>query len=106
MPELPNLLRQRLAAAGNGGAQIHPDADTLTAYSEHALPAVERKSVVAHLSVCEPCREVVALSQPQLAEAAVQQVLKSAPVPAWRRLFTPAFGLAACVAAMAIIAVL
>ena len=118
MPELPNLLRQRLAGTQNGPAQLHPkatvhpeatahpDADTLTAYVEQLLTASERQTVVAHLSVCEPCREVVVLSQRELPELATQTVLAPAPVSRWRRLLTPAFGLAASVAAMAIIAVL
>jgi hypothetical protein len=118
MPELPNLLRQRLAGTQNGPAQVHPgatvhseatvhpDADTLTAYVEKSLSATERQTVVAHLAVCEPCREVVVLSQAELPELATQTVLAPAPVSPWRRLLTPAFGLAASVAAMAIIAIL
>jgi hypothetical protein len=106
MPELPNLLRQRLAETHNGASREHPDADTITAYVEQSLPATERQTVVTHLSVCEPCREVVTLSQPQLPELAIQTVIKPAAVSGWRRLFTPSFGLAASVAAMAIIAVL
>jgi len=118
MPELPNLLRQRLAGTQNGPApvhsetsvqpevQAHPDADTLTAYVEQLLTAPERQSVVAHLAVCEPCREVVVLSQRELPELATQTVLAPAPVSPWRRLLRPAFGLAASVAAMAIIAVM
>ena len=43
MPELSNLLRQRLAATENGGAPAHPDADTLTAYVEQSLAAAERQ---------------------------------------------------------------
>lgn len=118
MPELPNLLRQRLAGTKNGLAQVHPDttvhpetsvhpdADTLTAYVEQLLTAAERQTVVAHLAVCEPCREVVALSQPELSESATQTVLAPAPASPWRRLLRPAFGLAASLAAMAIIAVM
>ena len=106
MPELPNLLRQRLAATENGGAQTHPDADTLTAYMEQALPQAESKTVVAHLAVCEPCREVVALSQAVMAQPETQTVLTPAPVPRWRKLFTPVFGAAAAVVAMAVIAVM
>jgi Photosynthesis system II assembly factor YCF48/Putative zinc-finger len=105
MPELTNLLRQRLAGTENG-ALVHPDADTITAYVEQSLSTAERQTMAAHLAGCEPCREVVALSLPQLHESAIQTVLKPAPVSAWRRLFTPAFGLAASVTAMAIIAVL
>lgn len=104
MPELSDLLRQRLAATETGGTQAHPDADTLTAYMEQSLPLAESKTVVAHLSVCEPCREVVALSQALTAEPGTQTVLTPAPVPRWRRLFTPVFGAAASVAVMAVIA--
>ena len=118
MPELPNLLRQRLAGTKNGLAQVHPDktvhpettvhpdADTLTAYVEQLLTAAERQTVVAHLAVCEPCREVVVLSQPELSQSATQTVLAPAPVSPWRRLLRPAFGLGASLAAMAIIAVM
>ena len=104
MPELSNLLRHGLSQAQNG-TSAHPDADTITAYIEQSLPTAERQTVVAHLAVCEPCREIVVLSQPELAEAAVQPVLQPAPVSGWRRLFTPAFGIASAVAVMAIIAV-
>ena len=106
MPELPNLLRQRLAATETGETQAHPDADTLTAYMEQSLPPAESKTVVAHLSVCEPCREVVALSQALMAQPETQTVLAPAPVARWRRLLTPVFGAAASMAAMAVIAVM
>jgi hypothetical protein len=106
MPELPNLLRQRLSATENGGAQMHPDADSLTGYMEQSLPAAESKNVVAHLSVCAACREVVALSQAVMGQPDIQTVLTPAPVFRWRKLFIPAFGAAATVAAMAVIAVM
>lgn len=104
MPELSNLLRQKLGEAQNGNGN-HPDADTLTALTEQLLPAAERQQVLAHLSACGQCREVFALSQPQLSESVTQPVIKPAPVSGWRKLFTPTFGLAATAAAMAIIAV-
>jgi hypothetical protein len=106
MPELPNLLRQRIAGTETGETQAHPDADTLTAYMEQSLPAVESKTVVAHLAVCEPCREVVVLSQAVMAQPEIQTVLAPAPVARWGRLFTPVFGAAAAVAAMAVIGVM
>jgi hypothetical protein len=106
MPELSNLLRQRLAGTQNGPAPACPDADTLTAYVEKSLSATERQAVISHLSVCEPCREVMVLSQSELPQTATQTVLAPAPVSPWRRLLRPAFGLAASVAAMAVIAVL
>jgi hypothetical protein len=105
MPELSNLLRQKLGEAQDGG-ETHPDADTLTALTERLLPAAERQKVLAHLSACGGCREVVALSQPLLPELVTQPAIKPAQVSLWRRLFTPTFGLAASAAAMAIIAVI
>lgn len=105
MPELSNLLRQKLGEAQNGNG-THPDADTLTALTELLLPAAERQKVLAHLSACGQCREVVALSQPLLPELVTQPVMKPAQISRWRRLFTPTFGLAASAAAMAIIAVI
>ena len=105
MPELPNLLRQRLAATQTGETQAHPDADTLTAYMEQSLPPAESKTVVAHLALCEPCREVVALSYAVMEQPVTQTILAPAPVARWRSLFTPVFGAAAAVAAMAVIAV-
>jgi hypothetical protein len=106
MPELPDLLRRRLAVAENDTRMMHPDADAITAFVEQSLPMAERQTVVAHLSVCEPCREVVSLSQPLLSELETQTVLAPAPVSKWRRLLTPSFSIAAAVAAMAVIAVL
>jgi len=49
---------------------LHPDADELCAFVEHALPAGERERTLAHLSVCPECRAVVALSLPPVDEAA------------------------------------
>jgi hypothetical protein len=103
MPELSNLLRQKLGEAQKG-AETHPDADTLTALTERLLPAAERQQVMVHLAACGECREIVALSQPQLPELVSQAVVKPAPVSGWRRLFTPTFGLAGAAAVMAIVA--
>src|SRR5438270_13414818 len=104
MPELSNLLRQRLAATETGETQAHPDADTLTAYMEQSLALAESKTVIAHLAVCESCREVVALSQAVMAQPDTQTVLSPAPVARWRKLITPVFGAVGAVAAMAVIA--
>jgi hypothetical protein len=42
----------------------HPDADQLSAFIEHALPAHEQEETLAHLAVCPHCRSIVALSMP------------------------------------------
>ncbi|HZD95206.1 MAG TPA: YCF48-related protein [Candidatus Sulfotelmatobacter sp.] len=102
MPEFSNLLRQRLGATEE--ARVHPDVDTLTAYAEQLLPAVERQQILTHLSACGQCREVIALSQAAVPEPAMQLVLKPA-VSGWRKLFSPTFGMAAAAAVMAVVAV-
>jgi Carboxypeptidase regulatory-like domain/Putative zinc-finger len=46
----------------------HPDADQLSAFIEHALPAHEREETLAHLAICPHCRSIVALSLPPAEE--------------------------------------
>lgn len=62
MQNVPNIVRDRLKAAT---AVSHPDADTLTAFSERLLPVAERAVVLEHLARCGDCREVVALALPE-----------------------------------------
>src|SRR5579864_7492404 len=115
MPEFSNLLRQRLGtetgtakapSLAQPGSLVHPDADTLTAYVERLLPSAERTSVVTHLSVCALCREVVALSLPQLPELEAPQGQSAIPASRWRWLRTPGFQWAGAVAAVAVAATL
>ncbi len=42
---------------------MHPDAESLTAFVEQLLPAAERGEILAHMSTCSRCREVVFLAQ-------------------------------------------
>ncbi len=42
---------------------LHPDAESLSAFSEQALGKRERAEVLAHLAVCGRCRQVVALAR-------------------------------------------
>jgi hypothetical protein len=67
MTDLPNIVRERLKASAAG---VHPDADLLTAFAEHALPPGERVAVLDHLARCAQCREVIALAIPPLQAAA------------------------------------
>jgi len=62
MQNLPNIVRDRLKVVTPA---LHPDADTLTAFSERVLPDAERAVVVQHLAQCGECREVVALALPE-----------------------------------------
>ena len=62
----------------------HPDADQLSAFLDHALPAHERGQVLAHLAICPDCRETVALSLP-----AAEAPLAPAARPERKRWFRP-----------------
>jgi hypothetical protein len=68
MNKLPNIVRARLGAVEAGD---HPDPDLLTAFAEQALAEQERFKVLAHLSRCSDCREVVAVAMPSLSTAAL-----------------------------------
>lgn len=67
MPELSNLIRQRLGAAQAPGT--HPDADLISAYAEGGLQPQERTDLTRHLAGCAECRELLALSLPEQAVA-------------------------------------
>ena len=60
MEKLPKIVGERLRAAAV--AVDHPDPDVLTAFSERSLPEHERSQVLAHLTRCGDCRDVLALS--------------------------------------------
>lgn len=60
---------------------MHPDADTLTAFAEQLLAADERQQVLAHVAVCNRCREVIFLAQ---------QAATGEPLTASATLNTPA----------------
>ena len=126
MPELSNLLRQRLglrtapwvdrktpagkvngetASGETGGADAHPDPDTLTAYAERLLRGEERNHVLHHLAACGHCREIAMLSLPELEAAAKARATVALPASrGWRALFTPRWGLAASAVAVALVA--
>ena len=59
MEKLPQIVRERMSLRQ---PETHPDSDLLSAFAEQALPDRERLPVLAHLSVCSSCREVLALA--------------------------------------------
>lgn len=69
MPELSNLIRQRLGAAK--APATHPDAEMFSAYAEGGLRESERAELARHLAVCADCRELLALSLPEQTAAPV-----------------------------------
>ena len=73
MTEVPKIVHQRLRAAELGAqtAQTHPEADVLAAFSEQSLPAAEHENVLAHLTLCADCRDVVLLALPATEVAAI-----------------------------------
>ncbi|HUD56977.1 MAG TPA: carboxypeptidase regulatory-like domain-containing protein [Terracidiphilus sp.] len=64
---------------GHGSGQ-HPDADQMSAFVEHALPAHEREEMLAHLAVCPECRATVRLSQEAVEEVA-EEIEEPVAVP-------------------------
>ena len=73
---------------------VHPDAESLNAFAERALPQPERAQIVAHLGGCARCREVVFLAQTAAeADAALVAAVKTESLPAksGRTWWRPAF---------------
>jgi hypothetical protein len=83
--------------------EYHPDADQISAFVEHALPAHEREQMLDHLAVCPECRAVVALSLPSVEEPA-KPLPASARKPWWRG-WMIAWPAAAAIAALALIVI-
>jgi hypothetical protein len=81
----------------------HPDADTLSAFADDALPAHEREETMLHLAQCADCRSVVYLAQEAATEVApvgeIAPQLPPQPKP-WFSLWTFATTAAAFVACM------
>ena len=75
----------------------HPDADQVSAFVDHALPAHEREEMLAHLAECTDCRETVALSLPAI-ESSPMAVKKTKPWFWDFRLLLPASAVALAVA--------
>src|SRR5215471_15989518 len=74
MEKVPQIVSERLRAASS--PVDHPDADVLTAFSEHSLRKSERAAVLEHLARCRACRDIVALALP--ATEAVRHPVHSA----------------------------
>ena len=92
-----------------GQHEMHPDAETLSAFNEQALSSKERGEVLAHLAVCSRCRQVVTLARESAGaevvsarhEARQHEVVRRRP---WWRSWGLALVPAAAFAATAVIA--
>jgi hypothetical protein len=69
--------------------EVHPDAESLNAFVEQALPAVERQQILAHLASCNRCREVLFLAQKAAGMEADASTVAARPEPIrpWRKWF-------------------
>jgi hypothetical protein len=84
---------------------VHPDAESLNAFVEQALPATERQQILEHLAACNRCREVLFLAQEAAGVEGVQTIMplpeKSRTSPkwftGWRWTWVPATALAGLV---------
>lgn len=63
MAEVPNIALQRLQVAK---ADAHPDPDVINAFIDMTLQPREREQLLAHLARCADCREIAALSLPEM----------------------------------------
>ncbi|HEY1183010.1 MAG TPA: zf-HC2 domain-containing protein [Bryobacteraceae bacterium] len=85
MPKLPksflSRLRAQTPATLDPGSAPHPDADTLAAFAERALPAPDRASVALHLAACADCRATLELAFGVEALPAPDARPATAPVP-------------------------
>ena len=88
-------------------SDIHPDAESLNAFVEHALEASEREQVLAHLAKCGQCRQVVFLAHEAAAVEQMEEVAVAAAQPVkarrspfinWRLVWVPVAALAGFVA--------
>jgi hypothetical protein len=66
MSKVPEFVRQRMKQSPSGD---HPEANLLAAFAEGALTGREHEQVLAHLSTCGSCREIVAIAMPEAATA-------------------------------------
>jgi hypothetical protein len=66
MQEISKIVLERLQK--QSAAEVHPDANLLTAFAERGLAENERAQVVEHLAHCGDCRDVIALALPALEE--------------------------------------
>jgi hypothetical protein len=62
MDSLKQLVASRLKAQMPG--QLHPDAETLSAFAEDALAPKERQTILEHVGVCADCRAILFLGAP------------------------------------------
>ncbi|MGA9673676.1 MAG: zf-HC2 domain-containing protein [Terracidiphilus sp.] len=89
---------------------LHPDAESLNAFVEQALPERERGQILAHLATCGRCRQVIYLAQEAAGEVETAGAFSSEPAAVqkdggrisswfkgWRVAWVPAAALAAVV---------
>lgn len=68
-------------------SDLHPDAESLSAFMEQALPQPERAQILAHIAACSQCRQIVFLSQQAATDAVAPAAVPDAasqPAPWYR----------------------
>ncbi|MFY9854639.1 MAG: hypothetical protein WAK26_12260 [Terracidiphilus sp.] len=80
---------------------LHPDADSLSAFAEQSLGAAEREQILTHMTQCSRCRQVIYLAQ-KAADAEDLETPSAMPsgrwYKSWRFAWVPAAVLAAALA--------
>jgi len=75
MAELPKIVVQRLQSTAK--AEVHPDPDLINAFVERSLNPRDRDQLLEHLTQCPDCREIAALSLPELDAATTVVAVKA-----------------------------
>jgi len=83
MSNLSEFVRSRLALRQKP-IDKHPDANLLLGFAEQELSAHARAVLLAHLERCAECREILALSTPELATALPELQKRRAAWYVWR----------------------
>jgi hypothetical protein len=95
----------------NPQLDLHPDAESLSAFAEHQLPEHERQPILAHLATCAQCRQILFLAQDAQSDAIEESQQSTAgpvlvpsrkqPIANWRY----AWGALAACAALATVSI-
>lgn len=96
-------------------SDMHPDAESLNALTEQALPAAEREHVLAHVAACERCRKIVYLATDtaaaELISYSTAQVARATPpleppqrswILNWRLAWIPILAISCIIVAVAV----
>jgi hypothetical protein len=84
--------------------ELHPGAESLSAFIEQALPQPERAQILEHIAACSRCRQVVFLSRQAAGDAPAAVPVSARQADSWYRNWHLAWVPAAAFALIAVVA--